>query len=87
MVTHVSGLITYLHAMISVAQPQLPAGHHGLLGVPALSTDQSPALGSVSVGVHHLHAPLVECAPPRDADLCGAKGLGSVERSTGHGRV
>lgn len=42
-------MLTYLQALVSVAQAQLPAGHHGLLGAPALSTDQTPALRPVRV--------------------------------------
>lgn len=42
-------LITYLQALVSVAQAQLPAGHHGLLGGPGLSADQAPALRLIRV--------------------------------------
>lgn len=66
-------LITYLHALVSVAQAQLPAGHHGLLGGPGLSTDQAPALGPVRVGAQHFHAALVTGPSSRDPDLCGAE--------------
>lgn len=42
-------LITYLQTLVSVAQAQLPAGHHSLLGAPVLATDQTPALRPVRV--------------------------------------
>lgn len=42
-------LITYLQTLVSVAQTHLPADHHGLLGAPGLSTDQTPALRPVRV--------------------------------------
>lgn len=73
-------LITYLQALVSVAQAQLPAGHRGLPGVPGLSADQTPTLGPVRVGAQHLHAALVTGPPPRESDLCGApEELGAAE--------
>ncbi len=76
-----SVLITYLQALVSVAQAQLPAGHHGLLGGPALSTDQTPALCPVRVWAQHLHTALVTGASSCDSDLCGAEGLETTKQS------
>ena len=66
-------MLTYLQALVSVAQAQLPAGHHGLLGAPALSTDQTPALRPVRVWAQHLHAALVTGPSSGESDLCGAE--------------
>lgn len=66
-------LITYLQALISIAQAQLPAGHHGLLGGPLLSTDQTPALCPIRVQGQHLHTALGTGPSSRDPDLCGAE--------------
>lgn len=74
-------LITYLQALVSVAQTQLPAGHHGLLGGPALSTDQTPALCPVTVRAQHLYPPLIAGPSACDSDLCGAKVLGTTKQS------
>lgn len=66
-------MLTYLQALVSVAQAQLPAGHHGLLGAPALSTDQTPALRPVRVWAQHLHAALVTGPSSSESDLCEAE--------------
>lgn len=71
---------TYLQALVSVAQAQLPAGHRGLLGAPALSTDHTPALRPVRVCAQHLDAALVAGTATGDADLRGTKVLGTTER-------
>lgn len=67
--------MTYLQALVSVAQAQLPAGHHGLLGAPGLSTDQTPALRPVRVRAQHLQAALVTGSSSCESDLCGADGV------------
>lgn len=74
-------LITYLQTLVSVAQAQLPAGHHGLRGGPALSADQTPALRPVWVQTQDLHAALVTSPSPCESDLCGAEELGATEQS------
>lgn len=74
-------LITYLQALVSVAQAQLPAGHHGLPGAPGLSTDQTPALRPVRVWAQHLQTALVTGPSSCDSDLCGANVLGTREQS------
>lgn len=70
-------LITYLQALVSVAQAQLPAGHHGLCGAPVLPTDQTPALRPVRVCAQHLHTALIAGSSTCDSDLCMAKVLGN----------
>lgn len=74
-------LMTYLQALVSVAQAQLPAGHHGLLGAPVLSTDQTPALCPVRVCAQHLYTTLVAGTSACDSDLCGAKVLAITMQS------
>jgi len=74
-------LKTYLQALVRVAQAHLPAGHHGLLGGPVLTTDQTPALCPVGVWAQHLHAALVASSSSCDSDLCETKGLGPTEQS------
>ena len=70
--------VTYLQAVVSVAQPQLPADYHGVPRAPALSADQPPALRPVPVGGHHLHTTLVASAPACDADLWGKGAFGAA---------
>lgn len=65
---------TYFQPMVGVSQAQLPAHYHGLLGAPAVSTQQPPALGPVGERLEHLHAPLVPGPPPSDTHLCRAEG-------------
>lgn len=74
-------LITYLQALVGVAQAQLPAGHHGLLGGPVLTTDQTPALCPVRVWAQHLDTALIASSSSCDSDLCGTKGLGTTKQS------
>lgn len=74
-------LITYLQALVSVAQTQLPAGYHGLPGGPGLTTDQTPALRPVSVRAQHLHAALKAAPSACDPDLCETRGLGYMLQS------
>lgn len=73
---------TYLQALVSVAQAQLPAGHHGLPGGPALSTDQTPALCPIRVCAQNLHTALITGSSSCDLDLWGAKVLGTTEIHT-----
>lgn len=68
-------LVTYLQALVSVAQAQLPAGHHGLPGAPHLPTDKTPTLRPVRVQAQHLHAALVTGPSPRESDLCRAEAV------------
>lgn len=74
-------LITYLQALVGVAQAQLPAGHHGLLWAPGLSTDQTPALRPIRVWAQQLHAALVTGPSSCESDLCGAEGLETTKQS------
>lgn len=74
-------LITYLQALVSVAQAQLPTGHHGLLGVPVFTTDQTPALCPIRVWGQHLDTALIAGSSSCDSDLCGTKGLGTTKQS------
>lgn len=67
-------LITYLQALVSVAQAQLPTGHHGLLGAPVFTTDQTPALCPIRVRGQHLDTALIAGSSSCDSDLCGTKG-------------
>ncbi len=73
--------MTYLQALVGVAQAQLPAGHHGLPGAPRLSTDQTPALRAVSVWAQHLHTALVSSASSWESDLCRAEEVREQSRA------
>lgn len=72
-------LVTYLDALVSVAETQLSAGHHGLFSGPRLSTDQAPGMCPISVWAQHLHTALIAGSAPRESDLCWAEGLGTME--------
>lgn len=78
--------LAYLHALVGIAQAQLPAGHHGLPGGPGLATDQTPALRSVGLRAQHLYAALITGPSARESDLRRAKEV-RAQRAEARGSV